>query len=86
MVNKYNTKGLSGIGVVLIADQMNKFDKEAFYYVTFFDVKTKVVLFSAYVKGKPGGFGYRNFWLRTVANIFKDMKKGDWEYWKKEAK
>ena len=86
MVKKYDTKGTKGIGFVIIADQMNKFDKLAHYYVTFFDVNTKIVLFSAYVKGKPGGFGYRNFWLRSVYNVMKDMAKGDWEYWKKEAK
>lgn len=88
MLQKYDTflgKDL-GVGIAIIADQMNKFDKEAYYYVTFFNVSDQRFLFSAYVKGKPGGFGYRNYWVRPIANIFKDMRKGDWEYWKSVVK
>jgi len=88
MLKKYDTfRGKAqGVGIVIIADQMNKFDKEAYYYVTFFDVFSLKFLFAAYVKGEPGGFGYRNYWIRPIANIFKDMAKGDWKYWKSIAK
>lgn len=51
-----------------------------------FTVSDQKFLFAAYVKGKPGGFGYRNYWVRSIANIFKDMRKGDWEYWKSIVK
>lgn len=73
----------SGYGMVLIADQMNKYQSTAYFFVVFFDISSKTPIFSAYVKGKAGGFGYRNFWAGAVADVAKQMSKTDWKYWEK---
>jgi len=88
MVKEYATTqtAKSGYGMVLIADQMNKYQSTAYFFVVFFDISSKTPIFSAYVKGKAGGFGYRNFWAGAVADVAKQMKKSDWEYWEKSIK
>ena len=87
MVKGYSSSAAKGsVGMVLIADQMNKFEEAAYFYVTFFDTDSKKLFFTAYVKGKAGGFGYRNYWAGAIASVVKDMTKSDWEYWKKSAK
>ncbi len=87
MVKGYSSSAAKGsVGMVLIVDQMNKFEEAAYFYVTFFDTDSKKLLFTAYVKGKAGGFGYRNYWAGAIASVVKDMTKSDWEYWEKSAK
>ena len=87
MVKGYSSSAAKGsVGMVLIVDQMNKFEEAAYFYVTFFDTDSKKLLLTAYVKGKAGGFGYRNYWAGAIASVVKDMTKSDWEYWEKSAK
>mgnify|MGYP001202656111 CR=1 FL=1 len=86
MIKKYKTASTEQIGIVLIADQMNKYDKEAHYYVIFFDIQYREIVFGAYVKGSAGGFGYKNFWVNTIHEVLKSIKKKDWEYWESKIK
>ncbi|MBP6624833.1 MAG: hypothetical protein KA198_06660 [Chitinophagaceae bacterium] len=81
MVKKYELKGKSGIGFVLIAEGMSKGKEEASYWATFIDMSSKKVLFAQRITGKAGGFGFRNYWAATMKNVFKTMKKEfkNWE-------
>ncbi len=84
MVKKYsvNTSVKNNIGMVLIADKMDRVEAEAYYYVVFFNIADRDVIFYAYVKGKPKGFGYRNYWAGAIYAITRDMARVDWKYWK----
>jgi hypothetical protein len=75
MVKKYELKGKSGIGMVLIAEGMNKNLEEGSYWVTFIDMSSKKELYTTRVIGKAGGFGFRNYWAGSVKSVFKTMKK-----------
>jgi hypothetical protein len=82
MVKKYEiTTSPNNIGMVLIADKMDRVEVEAYYYVVFFNVADRSVLFYAYVKGKPKGMGYRNYWAGSIYSVIKDMSKYDWKHW-----
>ena len=63
-----------GIGLVFVAEQMNKINLIGSYYVSFFDLKNKGVLTTCCKIGKAGGFGMRNFWAATVYNMMKSWK------------
>lgn len=69
------TASRSDVGLVLIAEQLNKKKGYASYYITFFDTKTKDILAVYPVKGDVGGFGLRNFWARSVYESFDQAKK-----------
>ena len=82
MVKKYKfTTPPNTIGMVFIADKMDRVEAEAFYYVVFFNTSNRDILFYSYVKGKPKGMGYRNYWAGAIYAITKDMARADWKYW-----
>jgi hypothetical protein len=80
MIKKYNFKGKTGIGFLLIAEGMSKGREEASYWVTFVDMKSKTVLLTKRILGKAGGIGFRNYWVNTVKNVMKSIKK-DFKNW-----
>ncbi|MDR3218912.1 MAG: hypothetical protein LBU22_08025 [Dysgonamonadaceae bacterium] len=64
----------NGVGLVFIAENLNKPRKTASYIVAFFDESTKRVLYKKSVSGKPFGFGIRNFWAGSIFQIMKNWK------------
>lgn len=85
IVAKYPLAKESGIGLVFIAESLDKNIEEGNYYVTFFDIATKKVLMVKRMTGKAGGFGVRNYWARSFYNVIVQSKK-DYKKWLKESK
>ena len=73
-----------GVGVVFIVEYFDKMKQQASYYVTVFDIKTKKVLIKQHIYAKPGGFGLRNYWARTIYNALKSIDSSYYKKWKKE--
>lgn len=80
MVKKYDFKGKTGIGFLLIAEGMSKGRAEASYWVTFVDMQSKTVLLTKRMLGEAGGVGFRNYWANTVKSVMKSLKK-DFKSW-----
>jgi hypothetical protein len=70
-----------GIGVVFIVESFNRSMDEATVYVTIFDIKTKNVLISEKITGKPAGIGLRNFWAGAIKHILKEIDKTYYKKW-----
>ncbi|NJN25622.1 MAG: hypothetical protein HC819_06515 [Cyclobacteriaceae bacterium] len=72
-------KEKDGVGLLYVIEYFSKLDEKGSMYVVFFDPQTLEVLHSQNYVGKPGGFGLRNFWAKTVAETMelsgKDYKK-----------
>lgn len=75
-----------GIGVTFIVESFNKITNEANVYVTVFDIKTKTVLITEKVTGKPAGIGLRNFWGGAIKHIIKQIKSTYYGQWKSKNK
>ena len=71
-----------GIGMVFIVESFNKTSDEASVYVTLFDIKTKSVLVTEKIIGKPKGIGLRNFWAGAVKHIIKQIDDRYYDSWK----
>ena len=71
LISSYNIKDKTGMGLVFVAENMNKSRKTGSYYVCFFDLATKDIIDSERVQGKASGFGFRNFWARSVLEVMK---------------
>jgi len=72
IVNEYNIDDdKDGIGIVFIVQSLinTHNNKIGNMYVTFFDIKTKNVLLTKLMSGEPEGFGFRNYWVRSVKNV-----------------
>ena len=79
LVKNYDFGGKTGVGLIFFVDGMSKGKEQASAWVTFVDMKSKKVLLTSHKTGKPGGFGFRNFWAKSFYNILdgvkSDMKK-----------
>lgn len=83
IIKEYNPKDFKdGIGLVIIVESFDKSKLLGTMYVVFFDIASKKVLISEKMSGEPGGFGLRNYWIRTVFNVLKKIKDSDYELWK----
>lgn len=73
-----------GLGLVFIVDYFSKSTIEAAVIVTFFDIKTKKVLFSERMTAKPRGFGQRNYWAGAIYGVFMDINRTRFGVWKQK--
>ncbi len=86
IIAEYDSGDKEGIGLVFIMESLNKYEKEANIWVTFFDIKTKKVLLTEYLNGKARGFGFRNYWARTYYSVMKSAYKSARKSWENENK
>jgi hypothetical protein len=76
IINSYNFEdGLTGTGLVLIAESYSKPEELGNYYVTFFDIATKKIFVTERMSGKAKGFGLRNFWANSFYKVLQDVGK-----------
>jgi hypothetical protein len=81
-VGSYKTGGKSGIGLVFIAEVLDKNTPEGCFHVVAINMSNNDVLMWERISAKPGGFGVRNFWAGAVYNIIKEAKKSYYKSWK----
>lgn len=84
IVESYNFKDYSGIGIMFIVETLDKPMKEGAFFVTFINMNTKEVLFTERMTNAPGGFGMRNYWASCVYNILKRIKNSQYHTWQKK--
>ncbi len=75
VIAKYNTKGKSGIGLILVAENLHKVKQTGSYYVVFFDQANKEIIDAQRFEVKAVGIGFRNYWAGSVYNIMKIWSK-----------
>ena len=85
IVASYDFKGKSGLGLMFNIETFSKTDEEASMFVTFINMDSKEVLFTERMTSKPGGFGLRNFWGRSIYGVIEAMKKSQFDMWRKKS-
>jgi hypothetical protein len=81
-VKDYQPKNKDGIGIVFIAETLNKADTEAWFHFVALDLSSNKVLFTDRLQGKPAGIGLRNYWAGAVYDIIKEIKNKKYKEWK----
>ncbi len=81
-VKQYKFKNKEGIGVMLLAESYNKAVEMATYHFVAINMKTGKVLFQERIKGEPGGFGLRNYWVGSVHKVLEKIEKDYYKKWK----
>ena len=76
-VRSYQLQQQAGLGLVFIADQLNKPERQGCYWVTFFDAGTKQVKSTERRCGRASGFGFRNYWFGTIKDVISSLRPGD---------
>lgn len=85
-VKKYDLKGEKGVGLVFVMEALDKPGAHGHMWVTFIDMATNKVLLTERMSGKPGGFGFRNYWARPIYNVIQDIQKNRYQQWRKKYK
>ena len=85
LVNRYKLTESAGYGIVFIMEGFNKSKKVATMYVTIIDMASKKVLLTKRMEGDAAGFGFRNYWARTVYEVLKSIDKSAYNKWKSET-
>lgn len=75
IVSRYKLANKTGIGAVIILENINKPERYVSGYVTFFDIPTRELLWATKMKGLPGGkwgeeLYYRNGLIEIYAYFF----------------
>lgn len=75
VIKGYNTEGKTGMGLVFIAENLNKTSQTGSYYVCFFDLANREVIDAKQMSAKAAGFGFRNYWAGSAYNVMKVWSK-----------
>jgi hypothetical protein len=80
----YNYEGLTGIGLMFNVESFNKTNNEGSLWVTFVNMATGEVLLTERMTAAPRGAGVRNYWAGAVFEIMEQVKKREYEQWRKK--
>jgi hypothetical protein len=80
----YNYDGLTGIGLMFNVESFNKTNNEGSLWVTFVNMATGEVLLTERMTAAPRGVGVRNYWGGAVFEIMEQVKKREYEHWRKK--
>lgn len=83
-INSYQLDFKDGLGIVLIAESLNKTEEYAKYHLVIFDLTTNHILLQQIFIEKPAGMGVRNYWARTFYEVIMRVKKKEYPKWKKQ--
>lgn len=74
IIKKFPAEEKEGVGLILVADLLNKAQARGYFHIVFFDLKTKKIIDTWKVDEKARGFGLRNFWARSAHQAMSKVK------------
>jgi hypothetical protein len=83
--DQYDFKTDSGIGIVFIAESMNKIMQEAWYHFVAIDMSTGKVILHERLRGQPSGVGLRNYWANSIHYVIRNIESYYYWSWKKQV-
>ncbi len=74
-----------GLGLVFIAQSLNKAIGNGIFHVVFFDIASRKVVWHKKLTGKASGSNPKTAWGGAVKDVFNQIDKKEFKAWKKEA-
>lgn len=74
MIKTLPVKETEGVGLVIIAEKLDKSQLKGYYHIVYFDIKTRDLIDTWRANGKPRGFGVRNFWAGSILKAIQSVK------------
>ncbi|HLO57874.1 MAG TPA: hypothetical protein VK179_03980 [Bacteroidales bacterium] len=84
-ISQYDLSGKVGIGIVFIAECLNKSAEDAIFHFVAFDMKNGNLLFHRRLHGDPNGIGLRNYWVNSLYRIINNIKFFYFDEWRVTA-
>ncbi len=67
-------KETDGVGLIFVAEMLNKSHSQGVYHIVFFDIASRDILDTWKATGKARGFGLRNYWAGSVYDVLENVK------------
>ena len=77
-------KSLSGIGIVFVAEVIDKNRELTTFHVACFDMRSKEILFIERMTGEASGFGFRNHWGKCVNSALEEIDRNLFREWRRK--
>ena len=74
-----------GLGMIFIAQSINKGTGLGVFHVVFFDIASRKVVWHKKMTGKASGSNPKTAWGGAVKDVFNQIDKKEWKAWRKEA-
>jgi hypothetical protein len=84
IIKSYKFPDKTGVGLMIIMESMDKPGGISTMDVVFFNMATKDILLSEKMSGVVGGFGFRNFYARSIYNVINEIRDVKYDQWKKK--
>ncbi|POY36542.1 hypothetical protein C3K47_09200 [Solitalea longa] len=81
IIDSYNFGNEKGIGLMFVMESMCKTTATGSFYVVLFDMESKKRILTQRMVGDAGGFGFRNYWARTVYEIINEIEMHTYTTW-----
>jgi len=82
-IKGYDLGKKEGIGLLLVAESLNKIREEGRYHFVAINLENNEVLLYDFFVTKPGGFGLRNYWAKTYYDVIVSIRDVKYKSWKK---
>jgi hypothetical protein len=83
-IQNYSFGVRDGIGLLLLAESLNKTNAIGTYHFLAIDLKTNKIMLHEEFSGKASGFGLRNFWARSYYEVIIEIRDSKFKSWKKQ--
>ena len=81
-IKNYDFNVKEGLGILLVAESLNKYKEHARYHFVVISMKDNKILLHELFTTQAGGIGLRNYWARTFFNVIKQIKDQSYFEWK----
>lgn len=82
-VSNIDFSATEGIGVLFIAESLNKTRGNARYHCLIINLTNNNIMLVDTINAAPGGFGFRNYWARSYYNTMNEIRDKKYKSWKK---
>ena len=82
-VKNYYFNQSEGIGLLFVAESMNKIREEAIYHVLAINLTNNEILLCDKFTTKPGGIGLRNYWASSFLKVIETIRDHKYPAYKK---
>jgi len=74
VVWKYTDTSDGRTGALFVMETLNKMEEKSTMWLAVFNISTGEIYHLRRYTGKPGGFGFRNYWARCYYNVLKSLR------------
>ncbi len=77
ILSNYSYDVNNGIALHVVMESLNKTETQATGYWVFVDPANRTIIHMEKMKGKAGGFGFRNYWIRPIMEMMEAFDKAN---------